>query len=259
MLFVLLPDSAGAQDKHYPIGQVAALEGQAYYVSPDKKKNKIRVSDPIYLNSVVQTAADSKILIIFIDDTQIILAENTELLIDKYIFDPYDPDENEADFSIIEGSFHWFSGMISKRERPKVKIKTAVGSIGIRGTKFWAGRIDGGYGVLVTEGLVGFNGSWGTAEIPGGKGVFIPGSAKIPDEIKIWPKVKKDRALITTTFTQTRNLEQQIKQLRKENVTKRHDYRGKMFPYKQNPYPPGYRPDPDDFFSEEFQELRDRQ
>ncbi len=250
---------AFAQSKtHYPIGQVVELEGSAHYVSADSKKSKIKTDDPVYLNSVVHTAADSKILILFIDDTQITLAENSELLIDKYIFDPYDSDENVADFSITKGSFHWLSGMISKREDPKVKIKTASGSIGIRGTQFWAGDIDDGYGVMVEDGLVSFEGERGNAEVPGGKGVFIPGSKKLPGDVKIWAKDKEERALDTVTFRRKVDVAGRLKELRKANIAKRHDYRGRMFPYKENPFAPTYKADPDDFFSDEFQELRDR-
>ena len=111
-----LPAQAQQSREHYPIGQIVQMEGKAWYISPDKRKKTLRVDDPIYLNSVVETAPGAKLLILFIDDTQLTLGENTNLVIDEYIFDPYDAEENEAAFDIMKGTFHMLSGMIGKRD-----------------------------------------------------------------------------------------------------------------------------------------------
>ncbi len=257
LIFITSTAVSWAQDKaHYPIGEVIEVEGQSYYVRPNKRKRIIKINDPIYLNSILQTGKDSKVLILFIDDTQLTLAEQTELTIDEYVFDPYDPEENEAEFSIVDGSFHWFSGMISKRERPRVRINTSIGSIDIRGTEFWAGEIDQGYGIDVTKGLVSFAGNWGNIELPAGKSAFIPRSLQKPDDSIKWSEERKHRAYMKTTFTRQKFIEDSLKDAQKANIRKRHDYRGQMFPYKENPFGPNYKFNPDDFFTEEFKELQ---
>jgi hypothetical protein len=256
--FIAAPAFAQQGREHYPIGEIVKVEGKVSYVSPDNKKKSANPGDPVFLNSVLQTEAGSKVLVLFIDDTQITLAENSELIIDEYIFDPYDASENVGEFSILKGGFQWFSGMMTKGERPSVKITTAVGTIGIRGTEFWSGPIDDGYGVFVMDGLVSFAGDWGSAEIPAGKGIFLgPKKEEIP-EVKAWAPDKEQRALHKTTFLEPGALEEALKQKRTENIAKRHDFRGRMFPHKQMPQD-GYTKDPDKFFTDEFEKMRKEQ
>lgn len=258
---VCFSSHAKAQEKaHYPIGEIAALEGSSYFKRSDGIKKRIKVGDQIYLNTVIGTDKDSKVMIVFIDDTQITLAEETELVIDEYIFDPYDSDENEGKFLITGEGFRWVSGLLSKAERPKVKIKTQAGSIGIRGTDFWAGRVDEGYGVVVEDGLVSFEGDWGEQDVPSGQGAFIDkygeGVDEVPGETKPWQIERKRRAFKKTTFVRNKRLHERLKDIMRSNIKKRHDYRSRVFPYKNSPYN-NRRKSADEFFTDEFLDMKD--
>lgn len=247
-----------AQDKSfYPIGQIAALEGKAFYVRGEKRK-KLKLQDPIYLNTVIETDPGGKALILFIDDTQLVLAEKTRLKIDEFVFDPYDPEENHGEFDVTKGAFHWLSGMLSKRDRPDVKITTSVGTIGIRGTEFWAGNVPGGYGVFVDSGLVNFDGAWGSADIPAGQNILIKDASSYTLQDEYWTAETRNAALLRTTFTKDEGLEKRLEELREGNIRKRHDYRGQIFPYKPNPLAPTIAPEDDEFFSGEFIEMKDK-
>lgn len=255
-LLVFLPPAQAQDSAYYPIGQIAKIEGDVFSQKGDNRK-KVKTDDPVYLDTTIETGPNSLALILFIDDTQITLAENTELLIDEYVFDPYDSEENEADFEIMTGSFYWLGGMLSKRERPKVKVTTSVGSIGIRGTEFWGGNIEGGYGVFVNHGLVAFEGAWGSVDISADSGVFVTSPKDHKPNKEFWNGLRLAKAVKTVTFSNTDGLDQRLETLRRENIRKRHDYRGQMFPYKANPLQPGYLPEEDEFFTDEFIEMRD--
>jgi len=255
----LLPLSAArASDPHYPIGQIAHLEGSAHMMKTDRKRT-LKEGDPVFPGSIIKTAPDSKLLLLFIDDTRITLAENTELLIDEYVIDPYDSKENKAEFSVPQGAFYWVSGMVSKSEKPDVVIHNSHGSIGIRGTRFWAGEMGEGYGVIVDEGLVTFSGPWGSAELPKNASTFVT-KANFTQSTDYWTPARKARAQKSVTFEMSKELNDKLKPLFRENIRKRHDYRGQMFPYKENPFRPRAIPEEeeDEFFSDEFKDMQQR-
>ncbi|MFP4313802.1 MAG: FecR domain-containing protein, partial [Alphaproteobacteria bacterium] len=243
----------------YPIGEIVAVEGTAHSISQNGQK-KLQPGDPVYFNAKIETGAESRALILFIDDTQIMIGGNARLEIDEFVFDPYDPAENEAEFSFLKGPFLWASGLIARKDEPDVQLRTPHGSIGIRGTTVWGGTLDQGFGVFVAEGLVNFSGNWGSADIPAGKGVFL-GQNNQPGETKPWAEQTVNTALKTITFRNkdAATLERQLKILKKGNMQKRHDYRARMFPFKENPYRKKLKIEEDDFFTDEFNEMRGRQ
>lgn len=262
LLILTLAPTAKANKNAYPIGELIALEGKAYYIG-ENSKAALGVGDPIYFNSTIETGQDAKALILFIDDTEITLAEDTVLTMDEYVFDPYDPRENKADFNILKGAFLWTSGMVAAKDPPDVKIDTARGSIGIRGTTVWGGDTEAGYGVFVAEGAVNFAGDWGAVNIPEEKG-FILSDTMLAQDIKEpnhWKKPVLDKALRTITFSSPlmqKKAQQKLAAKKKENIARRHDYRGHMFPYKENPFRKRMKAEDDKFFSDEFEEMRNK-
>lgn len=243
----------------YPIGEIAAIEGTAYS-SRDSGRRPLRQGDPIYFKSLIETGPQSRALILFIDDSEVTIGDDASLMIDEYMFDPYDAEENLGEFTFLKGAFLWTSGMIANNNEPDVTLNTAKGSIGIRGTTVWGGTLDKGYGVFVADGAVNFSGDWGQADIKAGSGVFI-GSDLKAGETKPWANETVQTALKTITFRNTNKkaLDRRIKAMKKENMQKRHDYRARMFPYKENPFRKRLKIEEDNFFSDEFEEMRGRQ
>jgi len=262
-LFVITISAPAFANKNtYPIGELIALEGKAFYVGSESKA-PLGIGDPIYFNSTIETGKDAKALILFIDDTEITLAEETVMTMDEYVFDPYDPRENKADFNFLRGAFLWTSGMVAAKDPPNVRLDTPRGSIGIRGTSVWGGDTDAGYGVFVAAGAVKFAGNWGGVDIPEGKG-FILSDTNLAQDIKEpnnWKKPVLDKALRTITFSNPltqKKAEQRLAVKKKENIARRHDYRGHMFPYKENPFRKRLKGEDDKFFSDEFEEMRNK-
>lgn len=252
----LIGPKINASTAHYPIGEVAFIEGSAAFHKGNNQRTA-KQGDPIYMGSTLETNKSSKLIILFIDDTRITLSENTELTVDEFVFDPYDSEENQAKFSVLAGAFQWVSGMISKREDPDVEIRTTFGSIGIRGTSFWAGEIEDGYGVIVESGLVQFSGEWGSTELPAGASTYLT-KAKSVDNSDFWTAKRQHQIKQQMTFKMSKELDKHLSKIVKGNIRKRHDYRGQMFPYKENPFRPKIiePKDDDEFFSDEFKDYQ---
>jgi len=253
-LFLSTPVWAETDRAHYPIGQLVALEGKAFYAAGETQ-SPMKLNDPVFMNTVVETGKNSKALIMFIDNTQITLGADSQVVIDEYVFDPYDSSENKGRFEMTKGAFLWVSGLLSKRENPDVGIKTKVGSIGIRGTKFWGGDVDeNDYGIYVFEGLVNFTTQGGQTLLPKDHGV-VTGGETAPLRTENWPAPQVDSAVQTITFRNAENVAARVAAVKQENIAKQHDYRGQMFPYKPNPLEPKLIDQKKDFFSKDFQNM----
>lgn len=258
LLLWALPAAAQQTKEHYPIGQIIALEGKAFY-GADDKRTEMKIDDPVFMNTVVETGPASRALILFIDNTQITLGENSEVKIDEFVFDPYDPEENKGTFEMSKGPFLWVSGLISKRKEPDVSIKTKMGSIGIRGTKFWGGNLDAQrYGVFTFEGLVNFATQSGNVDIPKDTGVIIGGPAD-PLAAADWKPETVSNAAQSVAFSNPSAVENTLKAQLHANTARQHDYRGRMFPYKENPLEPRIKSKDDKFFTDEFENMQNRQ
>lgn len=259
-IIITLSNYAYATNKaQYPIGEIVALEGDAYSIG-DNGRLGLRQGDPIYFQTQIETGPDARAMIIFIDDTEVTIGGDASLMIDEYMFDPYDAQENKAEFSFMKGAFLWTSGMIAKKDEPDVTLNTPKGSIGIRGTTVWGGLMDDGYGVFVSDGLVNFAGTWGSAQIPKDKGVFIGKDAMLGEAPESWKETTLGTAFDKVKFRglDKETLRRKIKMMQKANIKKRHDYRGRMFPYKENPFRKKLKGEDDNFFSDEFEDMRNR-
>src|SRR5690606_10605176 len=117
-------------------------------------------------------------------NTEITLAENAQFTVDEYSYNPQDKAKNYATYSVMEGAFLYVSGLLAKKEIPDVTINVPQGSIGIRGTKFWGGAIDGAYGVIVGDGKVQVTTKGGSVSLTRGQGTHLRNRFEKPDSPK---------------------------------------------------------------------------
>jgi hypothetical protein len=88
------------------------------------------------MNDFLQTGEDGAMNIMFVDETRITLAPNTEFLIDEFAFDTTSiPIVIAMAVSINVGTFTYESGAISKLAGD-VNIITPTASITVQGTAF---------------------------------------------------------------------------------------------------------------------------
>ncbi len=124
------------------IARVTNLEGLVN-LTRNGEKRPLTKDDLLQTGDIISTDKDSRAELLFADQTQLALAENTTLPIDEYVYDPANSDANAAEVSFMEGTFRYVSGLIAKKQEPTVSINTAYGNIGIRGTEFIARYVPG--------------------------------------------------------------------------------------------------------------------
>jgi hypothetical protein len=133
LLAVLLfyPQAASAAN---PIGTVKTSSGDAKIVRAGSPA-KATVGQPVHQNDVVLTGSNGSIGVTFTDNTMFSVGPDTEIVVDKYVFDP---NANSASFtaSMARGTLQFISGEIAKLSPDAVKVNIPTGSIAVRGTRF---------------------------------------------------------------------------------------------------------------------------
>ncbi len=90
----------------------------------------------IFDGDLLKTAESSGAGIIFSDGTLVTIGADTELLLNKYIFQPKD-NEYAFDVYMKKGTAIYNSGRLGKLSPESVQFRTSKATIGIRGTKFF--------------------------------------------------------------------------------------------------------------------------
>ncbi len=181
------------------IGTAVRVQGQANSVMPGVPSRSLAQGDTIRFGEEVVTGQDARAQLRLLDDTDIILGENSRLAIDEYVYEP-ERGKGAATMRMAAGVFRAVTGAIGKAHPDSVSVITPVATIGIRGTTFWGGPIDGVYGVLVQDGRVEVRNSLGTVELSAGEGTTLGSAATAPSSPVTWSEGRKARALETVTF-----------------------------------------------------------
>ena len=122
---------AGAVTGSMPIGQVEALDGLASVQRSDGITEPLRQTTKIFQNDVVQTDADSKLSITFVDGTVFTLTADSRMVINELIYSP-DAQDNGATFNLIQGGFVFIAGKVASTGG--MDVNTPAATMGIRGT-----------------------------------------------------------------------------------------------------------------------------
>ena len=118
------------------IGTLKALQGTVQICKPDGTCKTAGTGDTVAMGDTVITAAGGDVQILFADQTQMTISQNSKLKIDDYVYDPNNPATGRASYSILQGAFVYLGGLIDKRDDNNVRMETAFGCLGIRGTQF---------------------------------------------------------------------------------------------------------------------------
>ena len=114
------------------IGSISELRGNAQVLRD--KPYGAELDFGILSYDKVETA-NGRMGITFIDDTQIRLTENSQVLIDEFVFDP-NPDKSKMALTFAKGTARFVTGKLNKVPKKNIKIRTNSAVVGIRGTDF---------------------------------------------------------------------------------------------------------------------------
>ncbi|NBX65918.1 MAG: hypothetical protein EBQ96_02875 [Proteobacteria bacterium] len=183
------------------IGTILEVEGEATVAQAGKEARPATVNTQVRTGDTLTTGPQSRLYVMLIDQTELTLSENGQLVLDEYFFDDTNSVDNNATYSVAKGAFLYVSGLVAKKENPEVTVNIPSGSIGIRGTRFWGGELDGEYGVLVGDGEVEIDtGAQNKTVLKKGQGTTLRGRGVVPDPVKVWGKQKIDRAVNTVAL-----------------------------------------------------------
>jgi FecR protein len=111
-----------------PIGDVVSVVPQANYQRSGAVQ-ELSINDLVEQNDRVITTGDGSAYIHFIDDTVLTVGANSEVLLDKFVFDG--DKARTAVIQITRGTLRFVTGT---SDHSAYQIKTPVATIGVRGT-----------------------------------------------------------------------------------------------------------------------------
>jgi hypothetical protein len=100
------------------------------------------------MNDELRTGAKARLQVSFRDSTQLNLGENATVVVDRFVYDP-DAGTGEVVLKTGVAAFRMATGKISELQNKKITVSTPFATLGVRGTDFWWGPIDGHAGVLL--------------------------------------------------------------------------------------------------------------
>jgi hypothetical protein len=180
-----------------PVGVVDKAQGAAEAVQ-DGTARALAPDGPVFYGDKLRTGPGARLEAKLDDGTVLTLGEKGRLTVDKFVYDP-GRDGGKLALTVKDGAFLFVGGKIEGPTGGHVDITTPVGTLGVRGTTVWGGRIDGGFGVLVLSGEVALKTPRGTVVMRKGQGTMVY-DGKAPAMAAPWPEDRVTRAVATVSF-----------------------------------------------------------
>ncbi len=116
------------------IGAAGAVSGLVKAMAAQETVGRIMQSGkPLYLNDHVTTDAKGRLQVMLLDETIFTLGPNSDMVLDEFVYDPV-TDAGKVSAKITKGVFRFVTGKVARKDPSGMKVKLAVGTIGIRGT-----------------------------------------------------------------------------------------------------------------------------
>ncbi len=112
------------------IGAVAAVNRDVQGARPTEDPRRLLLNEKLIQNERITTSAESGGQVLFLDQTTLTLTPNSDIILDKYVFDPA-ADKGELAVTMLKGAMRMVGGRITKSSA--ATIRTPSATIGIRG------------------------------------------------------------------------------------------------------------------------------
>ncbi|MBM4154837.1 MAG: FecR domain-containing protein [Lentisphaerae bacterium] len=116
-----------------PIGSVIALQGQASAAGADGAARALAMKAAVFTGDTLKTGPGSRVQILFSDDSLFSQGENSETVLDEYVYDPGAKEKNGFKARVGKGVFRTVTGKITELNPSRFQIQTGRSTIGIRG------------------------------------------------------------------------------------------------------------------------------
>lgn len=132
-LFILSP--CGSAFAAPEAGKVVTVAGRAAAATQEGDIRSLGRGGAVNSGDTVVTSSNSYVRMKFIDGASVILRPNSRFHIEDYQVAEKE-EENRSFFNLVKGGFRAVTGAIGKRNRSGYRVRTAVATIGIRGTDY---------------------------------------------------------------------------------------------------------------------------
>lgn len=112
------------------IGVLAAVNRDMTGARPAEQARPIFIKEKLVQDERIVSTGGGGGQVLFLDQTSLTIAPNSEVVLDKYVYDP-DTDSGEMTVTVLKGAMRFVGGRISKNN--PATIKTPSATIGIRG------------------------------------------------------------------------------------------------------------------------------
>ena len=189
---------ASAQGVADVAGRIVRLKGAASAMQ-DAVPRPLKMDNPIFRGDVISTGREARLEMKMLDDAVVTLGEKTVFVVIDYVAGGAAP---SVAMRLIEGAFATSAGAIAKAPGGSMRVETDVATIGIRGTTFWGGMLDGDFQIaLLSAGRIVVENRAGRTELTRpGDGTLIKSLSVAPTAPKPWAAGKVDRAKRTVAF-----------------------------------------------------------
>jgi hypothetical protein len=196
-LLLLAPVAASAAEDDVA-GTIVRLQGSAVAMQ-DAVPRPLKEGAKVLRGDVISTGRASRLEMKMLDDAVMTLGERTIFVVIDYVAKGAEP---FAAMRLLEGAFSAVSGEMMKTASAKFTVETETATIGIRGTTFWGGKIDGLFEVALLDGkqIVVENKAGRVIIDKVGDGTAIRAADQAPTRPTAWPAAKVDRAKATVAF-----------------------------------------------------------
>lgn len=157
------------------------------------RERPLEAGTEVHRDEQLWTGAGGRLQLTLSDGSTVDLGENARLVLDDFVL-PQGATPASLLIRSISGAFRFTGGAIDQASAGAVRIVTPVAVMTVRGTDFFAGPIDGAFGVFVFHGNVQVATAGGSASLTDGEGTSVKSSSDAPGPIKRWPPDKIARA-----------------------------------------------------------------
>jgi hypothetical protein len=198
LLAVHLAGVAGAEGAE-PVGRVNKVQNAAQVISASGPVSAV-IGTEVRMKDELRTGPDARLQVTFRDNTVLTLGENARLIVDRYVYEP-ERGIGEAALNAAAGAFLFATGRMKSLKDKNILVSTPLATIGVRGTEFWGGPIDGQYGVFLIEGEITVTSQGGSVTLSGGgQATDIPSPSDPPGPASAWAAEKVARAVATVSL-----------------------------------------------------------
>lgn len=183
----IMPEALAAEP---PLGRVSDLTGRA----TARRKAKRRDLEPgtsVFLGETLITAKRSRLTALLAGKTTLRLGAETALRLDSFIA------EKGGELVLGNGAL-LLDTPARKPGSGGIDVRSPFALIAVRGTRYFAGPIDGVFGVFVVRGSVRVTAGGRSVRLRTGQGTDIRRAGDPPGPVRRWgrPKIAKAMALV---------------------------------------------------------------